>query len=74
LVEYLLDLNENEKEYTPITVTQAIMNIYKAWRTVTDYVKMLEKFRVDYIEQNFEHLDLDFEKYLDCDSKYSNSS
>jgi hypothetical protein len=23
---------------------------------------MLEKFRVDYIEQNFEHLDLDFEK------------
>jgi hypothetical protein len=29
---------------------------------------MLEKFRVDYIEQNFEHLDLDFEKYLDCDS------
>jgi hypothetical protein len=110
LVEYLLDLNENEKEYTPITVTQAIMNIYKAWRTVkestivncwrkadilinnndyivelnnleldiehkeevqrvkTDYVKMLERFRVDYIEQNFEHLDLDFEKYLDCDS------
>jgi len=29
---------------------------------------MLEKFRVDYIEQNFENLDLDFEKYLDCDS------
>ena len=29
---------------------------------------MLERFRVDYIEQNFEHLDLDFEKYLDCDS------
>jgi hypothetical protein len=68
LVEYLLDLNEHEKEYTPIIVTQAIMNIYKAWRTVTEYVKMLEKFRVDYIEQNFEHLDLDFEKYLDCDS------
>jgi hypothetical protein len=27
---------------------------------------MLEKFRVDYIKQNFEHLDLDFEKYLEC--------
>jgi len=87
-----------------LSITQDIMNIYKAWRTVkestfvncwrkadilinnndyivelnnleldiehveevqrvkTDYVKMLERFRVDYIEQNFEHLDLDFEK------------
>jgi hypothetical protein len=27
LVEYLIDLNANEKEYTPIT-TIAIMNIY----------------------------------------------
>ena len=93
LVEYLMDLNDNEKEYTPITIAQAIMNIYKAWRTVkestivncwrkadilinnndyivelnnleldiehveevqrvkTDYVKMLERFRVDYIEK-----------------------
>jgi hypothetical protein len=107
LVEYLLDLNDNEKEYTPITTTQTIINIYKAWRKVnestivncwrkagilinnnnndyideldiehkeevqcikTDYAKMLERFRVDYIEQNFEHLDLDFEQYLDCDS------
>ncbi len=107
LVEYLLDLSDNEKEYTPITTTQTIINIYKAWRKVnestivncwrkagilinntnndyideldiehkeevqcikTDYAKMLERFRVDYIEQNFEHLDLDFEQYLDCDS------
>jgi hypothetical protein len=29
-------------------------------RVKTDYFKMLEKFRVDYNEQNFEHLDLDF--------------
>ena len=29
-------------------------------RVKTDYVKMLEKFRVDYIEQNFEHLDFRF--------------
>jgi len=36
LVEYLMDLNDNEKEYTPITITQAIMNIYKAWRTVKE--------------------------------------
>jgi hypothetical protein len=28
LVEYLMDLNYNEKEYTPITTAQAIMNIY----------------------------------------------
>jgi hypothetical protein len=32
LVEYLMDLNDNEKEYTPITITQAIMKIYRAWR------------------------------------------
>ena len=30
-----------------------------------DYIIALE-FRVDYIKQNFEHLDLDFEKYLEC--------
>ena len=36
MVEYLINLNENEKEYTPITITQAIMNIYKAWRTVKE--------------------------------------
>ena len=29
MVEYLIDLNDNEKEYTPITITQAIMNIYR---------------------------------------------
>jgi len=27
LVEYLMDLNDNEKEYTPITIKQAIMKI-----------------------------------------------
>jgi hypothetical protein len=31
-----MDLNDNEKEYTPITITQAIMNIYKARRTVKE--------------------------------------
>ncbi len=36
LVEYLMDLNHNEKEYTLITITQAIMNIYKTWRTVKE--------------------------------------
>jgi hypothetical protein len=36
MVEYLINLNDNENEYTPITITQAIMNIHKAWRTVKD--------------------------------------
>jgi hypothetical protein len=31
-----MDLDDNEKEYTPITIAQAIMNIYKAWRTVKE--------------------------------------
>jgi len=31
-----MGLNDNEKEYTSITITQAIMNIYKAWRRVKE--------------------------------------
>ncbi len=46
-----------------------IEHIEEVQRVKTDQnVKMLEKFRVDYIEQNFEHLDLDFKKYSNCDS------
>jgi len=29
LVEYLMDLNDNEKEYTPITIKQATMKIWR---------------------------------------------
>ncbi len=31
-----MGLNDNEKEYTPIMITQAIMNIYNAWRKVKE--------------------------------------
>ena len=49
-----MDLNDNEKEYTPIMITQAIMNIYKARRTVkestivnNDYIVELNNLKLD---------------------------
>jgi len=117
LVKYLLELSENEKEFTPLTVTQAIIYINKAWRQVlqstivncwikvdildnkninysidlnnfeldiffkeeiqkvtVDYVKALEKYRKDYVElEEVDHLDYDFEKYLNCDNDVQTS-
>ncbi len=35
LVNYLLEISENEKEFTPLTVSQAIIYINKAWRQVS---------------------------------------
>jgi hypothetical protein len=117
LVKYLLELSENEKEFTPLTASQAIININKAWRQVSqstivncwrkadildnksidysidlnnfeldiffteeirkatvDYVKALEKYRKDYVElEEVDHLDYDFEKYLNCDNDVQTS-
>ncbi len=49
-----MGLNDNEKEYTPIMITQAIMNIYKARRTVkestivnNDYIVELNNLKLD---------------------------
>jgi hypothetical protein len=35
-----------------------------------DYVKALEKYRKDYVEleEEVDHLDYDFERYLNCDN------
>ena len=38
-------------------------------KVTVDYVKALEKYRKDYVEiEEFDHLDYDFEKYLNCDN------
>ena len=60
--DYIVELNNLEQD---------IEHKEEVLRVKSDYIKMLEKFRAGYIEQHFEHLDLDldFENYLDCDNE-----
>jgi hypothetical protein len=43
-------------------------------KATVDYVKALEKYRKDYVElEEVDHLDYDFEKYLNCDNDVQTS-
>ena len=59
-IDYSIDLNNDE------------LNIFfkeEIQKVTVDYVKALEKYRKDYVEiEEFDHLDYDFEKYLNCDN------
>ena len=108
MVEYLLEKVEKGEEYTPLTVSNSIKFINKAWRQVSsttivncwrkadiiektnnnvlnelvinieldreksnlkiDYVRLLSKYAHDFVEP-FDHIDAEFELYLECDNK-----
>ena len=108
MVEYLLEKVEKGEEYTPLTVSNSIKFINKAWRQVSsttivncwrkadiientnnnvlnelvinieldreksnlkiDYTRLLSKYAHDYVGP-FDHIDAEFEVYLECDNK-----
>ncbi len=73
LVNYLLEISENEKEFTPLTVSQAIIYINKAWRQVSQstivncwrIADVLDNKNIDYsIDLNNFELDIFFKEEI----------
>jgi len=64
LVKSLSELSENEKEFTSLIVTQAIININKAWRQVAQSTIVDCWRKADILDNE----NIDYSKYLDLDS------